>query len=121
MPSAPLPHSTITEHCATSGDVGRPRSKLQASFPQLAAAEWDVHAEEWWYNPEPQTKPNCALRGVMGRRESKADMQRRVAEFRRWLNARPERLIVAFGHSTFWRHFTNTKSLPNCGIWSSIW
>ncbi len=48
----------ISEHCATSGDVGRPRSELERSFPLLGGALGDLD-ECWWYNPDPSGRPNC--------------------------------------------------------------
>jgi hypothetical protein len=32
-------------------------------------------------------------------------VQRRIGEFKRWLYSRPEQVIVAFGHSAFWKEF----------------
>jgi hypothetical protein len=49
-------------------------------------------------------------------------MRRRVSEFSRWLHARPEQLVVAFGHSTFWKYFANTKQrLRNCEVLQMWW
>ena len=48
-------------------------------------------------------------------------MRQRLSEFSRWLHARPERVIVAFGHSQFWKAFSNSKtSLRNCEF-TCIW
>lgn len=50
----------IAEHCATSGDVGRPASQLATHFPALADQLAEL-PEQWWYNPNPQENPNCAV------------------------------------------------------------
>lgn len=57
-----LPCSLIAEHCATSGDVGRPASELRGRFPGLVSAMADLQ-EVWWHNPAPEDNPNCALTG----------------------------------------------------------
>lgn len=49
-------------------------------------------------------------------------MRQRIAEFTRWLHARPERLVVAFGHSLFWKGFANSrKALDNCELLCLWW
>jgi hypothetical protein len=63
---------------------------------------------------EPSTLPP-PRRKRLGRPEPKDHMRQRIAEFSRWLHARPERLVVAFGHSQFWKAFSNSRtSLRNC-------
>ena len=52
----------IAEHCATSGDVGRPASDLARAFPGLAPALAGLD-EVWWYNPDPGGRPNCSRCG----------------------------------------------------------
>ncbi|KAI8473038.1 MAG: hypothetical protein J3K34DRAFT_519225 [Monoraphidium minutum] len=112
--------SMIAEHCATSGDVGRPSSDLARAFPVLASPLRELE-EVWWYNPDPNGRPNCHRRKRLGRPEPKDHMRQRIAEFSRWLHARPERVIVAFGHSQFWKAFSNSRtSLRNCEF-ASIW
>jgi hypothetical protein len=54
--------SMIAEHCATTGDVGRPASHLRTRFPGLVSAMSDLQ-EVWWFNPAPDDHPNCALTG----------------------------------------------------------
>jgi hypothetical protein len=68
-PAAPAPagffcfcRSLIAEHCATSGDVGRPASELRSHFPGLSCAMDDLQ-EVWWHNPAPEEFPNCAVQG----------------------------------------------------------
>jgi hypothetical protein len=49
-------------------------------------------------------------------------MKGRVAEFTRWLHARPEQFIIAFGHSIFWKHFANQRTcLKNCEYVAMWW
>ena len=37
-------------------------------------------------------------------------MQKRVDSFASWLGKRPEKLVIAFGHSTFWKEFTKAQT-----------
>jgi hypothetical protein len=49
-------------------------------------------------------------------------MRRRVSEFASWLRHRPEHVVVAFGHSTFWKYFANSKTrLRNCEVMQMWW
>jgi hypothetical protein len=49
-------------------------------------------------------------------------MRGRVAEFGRWLSSRPERLVVAVGHSTFFRNFTRARTrMRNCEVQVMWW
>ena len=48
-------------------------------------------------------------------------LQARVGAFRRWLQERPEPVIIAVGHSSFWRSFeevcrggTKPSHMSNC-------
>jgi hypothetical protein len=59
---------------------------------------------------------------LFGRRETVDEMRRRVSEFSRWLRNRPEQLVVAFGHSTFWKYFANSKTkMRNCEVLQLWW
>jgi hypothetical protein len=59
---------------------------------------------------------------VFNKVESVELMRRRVSEFSRWLHARPEQLVVAFGHSTFWKYFANSRQrLRNCEVLQMWW
>ena len=43
--------------------------------------------------------------------------QYRVGMFRAWLLARPERVVVAFGHSTFFKEFAQLSvRMANCEV-----
>ncbi|KAF8059373.1 PMA1 [Scenedesmus sp. PABB004] len=107
--------SMIAEHCATTGDVGRPASQLTARFPALASQLGEL-PEQWWFNPCP-VNPNCAQKRLFGRKETLDEMRRRVSEFSRWLRATPEQVVVAFGHSTYWKYFSNSKAkMRNCEV-----
>eukprot|EP00877_Chromochloris_zofingiensis_P003388 jgi/Chrzof1/1304/Cz10g02110.t1 len=108
--------STIAEHCATTGDIGRPRSTLVEEFPLLAGPLCEL-PEVWWFNPDPVSKPNCCKSRCFGKRETLDQLKHRVGEFSRWLQSRPEKFVVAFGHSTFWKHFSNNKiGMKNCDM-----
>jgi len=110
--------SELAEHLVTSGDVGRPASQLAAAFPQLAAATFAHLEDTWWYNnPNGSGKLNCAVRGVLQATEPKDELRRRIGNFRKWACARPERELVVFGHSTFFKYFTNSEGrLKNCEV-----
>lgn len=46
-------------------------------------------------------------------------VQRRVGQFNAWLSRQPEKIVVAYGHSIFWRDFMLThaarrEKLRNC-------
>ena len=54
--------------------------------------------------------------------ESVDKLRARVSEFSRWLRNRPEQVVVAFGHSTFWKYFTNNKKrMHNCEVLHMFW
>ena len=110
--------SELAEHLVTSGDVGRPASTLAAAFPELAAATFEHLPDTWWYNPGGD-KFNCAARGKLQATEPRSELLRRCGAFRKWACARPEREMVVFGHSTFFKYFTNNENrLKNCEIYS---
>ena len=43
-------------------------------------------------------------------------VQERVGEFRRWVQNRPEKVVVAFGHSSIFHELTGSKRLKNCEV-----
>eukprot|EP00775_Hariotina_reticulata_P002533 gene2533-2835_t len=113
--------STIAEHCHTSGDVGVPASHLRQRWPSFAS-QLDELQEHWWHNPDPRKAPNCAVRRLFYRNERVDEMRHRVSEFTRWLGQQPEQVVVAFGHSTFWKYFSNSKSrMKNCEVRQMLW
>lgn len=59
---------------------------------------------------------------VFNKVESIDNMRRRVSEFASWLRHRPEHVVVAFGHSTFWKYFANSRTrLRNCEVLQMWW
>lgn len=111
--------SVIAEHCSTAGDVGRPPSCLMKEFPQLTP-QLEQLPESWWYSDAEH--PNCALHKRFGHAEPKDHLQKRVAEFTRWLNSRQEKFVIAIGHCTFWSYFLNKrKKLRNCEMHQMYW
>jgi hypothetical protein len=54
-----LLRSMISEHCATTGDVGRPASQLASRFPGLSAQLGEL-PEQWWFSSGCAQQPNCA-------------------------------------------------------------
>ena len=58
----------------------------------------------------------------MHRKESVDAMKGRTEKFKRWLDARPEQFIIAFGHSNFWKAFSKEKkALDNCEFIAMKW
>lgn len=49
-------------------------------------------------------------------------VQSRIGAFRRWLQEQPEKVVVAVGHSSYWRHFeevcrgTKPTHMRNCEV-----
>ncbi|KAL4853371.1 Cytochrome P450 97B2 [Chlorella vulgaris] len=93
---------TITEKVLTCGDIGHPASELRRQFPQLDLPLAAL-PELWWHSRP--AKPNCALQQCFGSIETKDQVLSRIGAFRRWLQERPESVIVAVGHSSYWRSF----------------
>lgn len=117
LPLLVLP--VIAEHCITTGDVGRPTSHLIKDFPKLAGALTGI-PDAWWYCADKE-QPNCSLSRNFNHSEKTSHMKQRVAEFSRWLHTRQENFIIAFGHCTFWKHFTNARRLRNCEMFCMYW
>ena len=88
----------------SSCDVGRAASEIAAEFPHLDVG----HLPEIWWHAE----PGCEVGGYPV--EPRPLFDARVAAFRNWLRARPERTIAVVGHGTFFYHLTGTF-LENCG------
>jgi broad specificity phosphatase PhoE len=87
----------------SSCDVGRAASALAAEFPEMRV---DHLPETWWYA---EGEPDARGFHV----EPRHLFDRRVAAFRDWLAARPERTIAVVGHGTFFFHLTG-RWLENC-------
>ncbi|RMZ54474.1 hypothetical protein APUTEX25_002050 [Auxenochlorella protothecoides] len=102
LPSSLHIRSEIREKLVTAGDVGQPASVLKLQYPEVAA-QLDELPDVWWHCP--RDKPNCTITRAFQSREKQAAVQKRIAAFKRWLYDRPETVIVAFGHSSFWKHF----------------
>jgi len=102
----------LAERMMTTGDIGLPASHLRNAFPQLSGAMEEL-PERWWFRHD----ENDALLKRFKKHENKAQMQARVGEFRRWVQNRPEKVIVAFGHSVLFKELSGGhKSLKNCEI-----
>ena len=87
----------------SSCDIGRAASVLAHEFPDFRI---DHLPETWWY-AEGEADP----RGF--HIEPRQMFDARVAGFRDWLTARPERAIAVVGHATFFYHLTGSW-LANC-------
>ena len=91
--------------CANSCDVGRSPALLFGDFPNLAFDHLD---DVWWHDVGERDARGFVV-------EPEATLIARVAHFRTWLAARPERLIAVVGHGTFFYHLTG-RHLDNCEI-----
>ena len=91
------------ERCENSCDVGRSPSEIAAAFPSLDVA----HLADVWCHAEgePDERGICV--------EPIEHVEARVAAFREFLLARPERHIAVVGHDTFFFHLTG-RHLANC-------
>mmetsp|Transcript_5174 Transcript_5174/g.14478 ORF Transcript_5174/g.14478 Transcript_5174/m.14478 type:complete len:179 (+) Transcript_5174:854-1390(+) len=108
----------LSEHVMTPGDVGRPPSEIAKEFPELAKEASEIGQEVWWYT-KPKA-PNDALAKRFNSYESKARLKARVGAFRKWALSRPEPVIVAVGHSMFWRSFLDgSRTLKNCELYTT--
>lgn len=88
---------------ASSCDVGRAASQLAAEFPRLRIG----HLPEVWWHAHGEL-------GAGGHPVEPRDLfEERVAAFRAWLRARPERVVAVVGHATFFHHLTGVW-LDNC-------
>lgn len=87
----------------SSCDVGRAASVLAAEFPDIQVGHLP---ETWWYAEGEPTDRGFHI-------EPRAIFDQRVAAFRDWLAARPERTIAVVGHGTFFFHLTGVW-LDNC-------
>ncbi|KAK3277528.1 hypothetical protein CYMTET_14468, partial [Cymbomonas tetramitiformis] len=67
----------LTEHLATSGDIGRPRADLLREFPELSE-QLTVLPEGWWFDPS----KNSATDRRFIVEESKENLRRRTGNFR---------------------------------------
>ncbi len=92
------------ERLGASCDVGRPPAALAAEFPDLAFGHLD---DPWWYVAPTPAEPFDP--------EPLELMDRRVAQFRNWLAARPERRIAVVGHGMFF-HAMTEHVFANCEV-----
>ncbi|KAK9836142.1 hypothetical protein WJX81_004420 [Elliptochloris bilobata] len=110
LPAKVVVRSELAEHLATTGDIGLPATTLRHRFPLLCEAAAEL-PERWWFAPE----ANDVAAKRFGRAEPRKHMQERVGQFRRWVQARPEQVIVAIGHSCMFRELTGGgRHLKNC-------
>lgn len=103
-PSAPLllVAHLVRERVENSCDVGRSPAALAADFPTLDVAHLP---DVWWHaHGEPDERGVCV--------EPIETVEARVAEFRAFVLARPERHIAVVGHGTFFYHLTG-RNLAN--------
>ena len=93
------------ERLESSCDIGRPAAALAQDFPSLAFDHLD---DPWWHD--------CAEKDALGHAiEPQHVFAARLADFRAWLVARPERSIAVVGHGTFFFHLTGVPFV-NCGV-----
>jgi broad specificity phosphatase PhoE len=92
------------EWLCSSCDVGRPPQELARAFPGLAFDHLD---DPWWHAGA------CDANGIPV--EPEDVLLARVAAFRAWLGARPERTIAVVSHGSFLFHLSG-HSLDNCAL-----
>jgi broad specificity phosphatase PhoE len=96
-------HPLARERVENSCDVGRAPAAIASDFPHIDVGDLP---SVWWH-----------AQGVADERgicvEPIASVERRVADFRSFLEARPERHIAVVGHGTFFFHLTG-RMLANC-------
>jgi broad specificity phosphatase PhoE len=92
-------HRERVEH---SCDVGRSPAELAAAFPGLAFGHLD---DPWWHSDGSHPRAIVV--------EPEPTLLARVAAFRVWLGARPERVIAVVGHGTFLNRLTGLE-FRNC-------
>lgn len=102
------------ERMGYSCDVGSPVSVLQDRFPNLDYSDV-TPAESWWWTGENELL--SSLETLKKIREHPAGsyiygeplevMDKRVADFKEWLIARPEKKIIFFSHACYLGAFFN--------------
>jgi broad specificity phosphatase PhoE len=97
------------ERLESSCDIGRPAAALARDFPSLAFDHLD---DPWWHDGPDKDSLGHAI-------EPGHVFAGRLADFRAWLAARPERRIAVVGHGTFFLHLAGV-ALANCAVhrWS---
>src|SRR6185437_1786072 len=76
------------ERLESSCDIGRSKAELARDFPNLVFDHLD---DPWWHD--------CAEKNALGHAiEPEHVYAARLADFRAWLAARPERSIAVIGH-----------------------
>ena len=98
----------VREHLDHSSDVGRQPSILQKEFPYF---NFDQVKEYWWNNDIPIDEKAI-------NRETTNDLDKRVNQFKSWINKRPEKKIALVSHGTFISRIINFH-LNNCEF--EIW
>ena len=93
------------ERLENSCDQGRAPALLARDFPAL---DFTALANVWWHTDEAPDHRGISLEPV-------EHVEKRAAEFRRFLHARPERCIAVVAHGTFLRHLTG-RSFANCEV-----
>ncbi|KAG2492714.1 hypothetical protein HYH03_009127 [Edaphochlamys debaryana] len=105
----------LAELLHTSGDVGRPKTVLIDSFPEVAEQlRKGLDKERWWFENSAKG-PNCALSTSFCAKEPESSGRERVNRFKHFLLSQQHRPIVVVGHANFFRHLTNESSyMKNC-------
>ena len=93
------------EKASDSCDVGRSPTLLAQDFPTL---RFEHLEDPWWHAADHDH------RGIPV--EPLHAFEERLERFKAWLQARPERVITAVGHGTFFRVLTGGRSFANCEL-----
>lgn len=90
-------HAEFVQHPC---DEGTPLSELVATWGERGVRFEEGMPESWWA-PLPETHDIFA---------------QRVARFREWLVARPERIMLVVGHGTFLMKMSSLPHMQNCEV-----
>lgn len=98
-----------------SSDVGSSPEELRAKFEQLAPGRYsfDHLPDIWWWDGKSGHPKYVEL-------EPSDIFKARVAEFRKWLLARPEQCIAVVAHWGLLHELTGGASFDNCEVRSFL-
>ncbi|KAG2489538.1 hypothetical protein HYH03_011989 [Edaphochlamys debaryana] len=91
-----------------ASDVGSPRAELERKFPD-GRYDFSALPDVWWHCADPSDPRVVGL-------EPEDAFKERVAEFRRWLAARPESSIAIVAHWGLLYELTGGGDFANCEL-----
>lgn len=128
-------NAQVAERRYLSSDIGRSPDALATAYPRFAASVRELPSEWWWEGDEQQKAaaqeerlrlqrgsllgqmlPGGPLEGVAVAVEPADHFVERIASFRDWLRARPERHVVVVAHWGALYSMLGGRSLKNCEV-----